>query len=139
MVRQVLKRLLRRHGFERVLEADSAADALMLLRGQPVDLVLTPWATPETAGIPLLRALRDGRQNGPGRGSPPMIVLLDDGLPKQHIVAAVKAGIAGRLPMPAQAGALSRILGAIDALAPSAPRPPGYTAVTAHRAGGSDA
>jgi CheY-like chemotaxis protein len=119
ITRQTLKRLLRRCGFERVLEADSAADAIMLLREQPVDLVLTPWAAPGMAGIPLLRTLRDRQPNRPGRGSPPAIILLDEGLPQQHVVAAVKAGVAGRLPVPAQAGPLSHILRTIAEPAPA--------------------
>jgi CheY-like chemotaxis protein len=112
--RQALKRLLRGHGVERVLEAESATEAFVLLRGEPVGLVLTPWAPPGMAGVPLLRALKRRPADRPGAGAPPAIVLLDEGLPPQHVVAAVKAGIAARLPVPAQAAALERILGELE-------------------------
>ncbi len=109
MKRQALKGLLRRCGFERVLEAETADDALLLLRGQPVQLVLTAWAPPGLAGVALLRALKHSPQDRPGRGAP-AVVLLDDGLSQPHVVAAIKAGAAGRLPLPARAEQLERIL-----------------------------
>jgi CheY-like chemotaxis protein len=112
--RQALKRLLRGQGVARVLEAESATEAFVLLRGEPVRLVLTPWAPPGMAGVRLLRELKRRPTDRPGAGAAPAIVLLDEGLPPQQVVAAVKAGISGRLPVPAQAAALSRILGALD-------------------------
>jgi len=118
MKRQALKRLLRRHGFDRVLEAESAQEALVLIRGEPVQLVLTAWSPPGMAGVPLLHALKRRPHDRPGRGSVPAIVLLDEGLPQQQVVAAVKAGVAGRLPLPAQADRFARILGEIAAAAP---------------------
>ncbi len=122
MKRQALKRLLRRHGFDRVLEAETVHDALVLMRGEPVQLVLTPWSPPGMAGVPLLHALKRRPQDRPGRGSPPAVVLLDEGLPQQQVVAAVKAGVAGRLPLPAQADQLARILSEIAEPAPRASR-----------------
>jgi CheY-like chemotaxis protein len=115
MTRQSLKRLLRGQGFDRILEAENTTEALALIRGEPVRLVLTPWSPPGLSGIPLLRALRKPPQDRPGAGAVPAIVLLDEGLPPQHVVAAVKAGIAGRLPLPAQAAELSRILSSLEA------------------------
>jgi CheY-like chemotaxis protein len=112
--RQALRRLLRGQGIERVLEAESATEALVLIRGEPVRLVLTPWAPPGMAGVPLLRELKRRPTDRPGAGAIPAIVLLDEGLPRQHVVAAVKAGIAGRLPMPAQPAELVRILSALE-------------------------
>ena len=113
MRRQALKRLLRRHGFDTILEADSAHDALVLMRGQPVHLVLTPWAPPGLTGVPLLQALRQRPRDRPGPGGAPAIVLLDDGLAQPHVVAAVKAGIAGRLSLPAREAEFERILAAL--------------------------
>jgi CheY-like chemotaxis protein len=109
--RQLLKRLLRRNGFERVLEAETVTEALALIRGEPVTLVLTPWAAPGMTGVPLLRALQRPPQDRPGAGAVPAVVLLDEGLPQPHVVSAVKAGILGRLPLPADAEGLRRVLG----------------------------
>ena len=114
MKRQALKRLLRGHGFSRILEAENANEALVMIKGEPVQLVLTPWAPPGMTGIPLLRALQRQPADRPGAGKVPAIVLLDEGLPQQHVVAAVKAGIAGRLPIPPQDYVLRRILNALD-------------------------
>lgn len=120
--RQALKRLLRSQGVERVLEAESATEALVLLRGEPVRLVLTPWAPPGMAGVPLLRELKRRRKDRPGAGAPPAVVLLDEDLPPQQVVAAIKAGIAARLPIPAQAATLHRILGELEASSRGGPR-----------------
>jgi CheY-like chemotaxis protein len=123
MKRQALKRVLRRCGFEPPLEAETADDALVRLRGQPVQLVLTAWAPPGLTGVALLRALRHSPQDRPSRGAP-AIVVLDDGLSQQQVVAAIKAGAAGRLALPAQAEALERILATLPGLAARARRPP---------------
>lgn len=120
MKRQALKRVLRRCGFERVLEAETADDALVQLRGQPVQLVLTAWAPPGLGGVPLLRALKHSPQDRPSRGAP-AIVVIDDGLSQQHVVSAIKAGAAGRLPLPAQAEELERILGTLPGFAAREP------------------
>jgi len=117
MKRQALKMLLRRCGFERVLEAETADDALVLIRGQPVQLVLTAWAPPGMTGVPLLRALKHSPEDRPSRGGAPAIVVLDDGLPPQHVVSAIKAGAAGRLPLPARADQLEHILHAVPGFA----------------------
>jgi CheY-like chemotaxis protein len=118
MKRQALKRLLRRFGFERVLEAEAADEALVAIRAEPVDLVLTAWAAPPgISGVPLLRALRRRPADRPSGGDAPALVLLDDGLPRQHVVAAIKAGAAGRLPFPLQAEQFERILSTLPGLA----------------------
>jgi len=110
MKRQAVKRLLRAHGFGRVLEAETVTDALVHIRTEPVSLVLTPWSPPGMTGVPLLRALQKAPGDRPGAGAVPAIVLMDEGLPQQHVVAAVKAGVVGRLSIPAQAADLRRLL-----------------------------
>ena len=110
MKRQALKRLMRGQGYGTILEAESATEALALIKAHPVEIVLTPWAPPGKAGVPLLQALQRRPGDRPGAGKVPAIVLLDEGLPQQQVIAAVKAGIAGRLPIPARAEQLSLIL-----------------------------
>ena len=104
------RQLLLGAGFEQVLAAGSGAEALTMMATELVHLVLTPWETRELSGLELLRALR---RRGRNRNVP--VVILDHGLPQQTIVAAVKAGVAGRLRLPADAAKLKKVLTAIAA------------------------
>lgn len=108
--RFALRRVLDACGFGRVLESEAAEEAITLLGTELVDLVLTPWETDTLSGEALVEALRNRGQN---RDVP--VVLLDEGLPRQAVVAAVKAGVAGRLPLPPNAETLRAILGTVAA------------------------
>lgn len=110
LARRSLQQLLRRVGVTRVLEADSAPDALMVLGAELVQLVLTPWALPGLEGRALLQSLR---QRGQNRDVP--VIVLDDGLSQGQVIAAVKAGMAGRLPAGADEAALRTLLDRIAA------------------------
>lgn len=118
IVRRRLRQVALHAGIQRVLLADDGAQAAMLMGEELVDVVLTPWEAEGLAGMELLRALRKLARN---RRVP--IVLLDDGLHRQVIVTAVKAGVAGRLQLPAQPEQLREILSAIaDTSGGKAPR-----------------
>jgi len=110
MPRRTIRQALRAAGVERVLEAETAAEALQLLSAELVELVLTPWEVPDLAGRPLVQALRNRGRN---RNLP--VVLLDAGLAQPQVVAAVKAGVAGRLPLPADVGAVRALLARLAA------------------------
>jgi two-component system, chemotaxis family, chemotaxis protein CheY len=117
VARRRLRQALLHGGLERVLEAETAAEALTLLSSQLVSMVLTPWEAPDLAGRALLNALRDR-----GRNRQLPVVILDDGLAAPQVVAAVKAGAAGRLILPADAQAVRDLLARIGATAlPGAP------------------
>lgn len=105
LLRRTLRQALLHAGMERVLEAVTAAEALRLLSAELVHLVLTPWEAPDMAGRSLLQALRNR-----GRNRELPVVILDDGLAAPQVVAAVKAGAAGRLPLPADARAVRALL-----------------------------
>ncbi len=110
-----LRELLRQAGFGQVLAASDGDELLMLLSGEPVQLVLVPWGVPGFSGPELLRMLR-GREHN--RNVP--VVILDDGLPQQAVVSAIKAGVAGRLRRPASVEQLKEVLAAL----PGAEAPP---------------
>lgn len=93
--RRVLRQTLLGAGVTRVLEAATAAEALQLLGAELVDLVLTPWQVPDGAGRTLVQSLRNRGRN---RNVP--VVVLDAGLARNQVVAAVKAGAAARLSLP---------------------------------------
>jgi CheY-like chemotaxis protein len=106
---QRLRHVLRSAGVERVLFAADGPEVLTLMGGELVQLVLVPWDAPGLSGLELLRALRKRGQN---RNVP--VVILDDGLPQETIVRAIKAGVAGRLPIPPQVTQLREILARIS-------------------------
>ncbi len=106
--RPPLQRLLREAGFREVLTAGSAAEARALLKEALVDLVVTAWEVPGGSGAALIRAVRQGGRN---RALP--VILVDTGLPQHAVVAAVKAGAAGRLPWPGTVQQLRGIMATI--------------------------
>ncbi len=113
-----LREVLRRAGYRRVLPAADGAEVLTLMAAELVHLVLVPWDAPGLSGLELLRATRRRGQN---RDVP--VIILDHGLPQQTVVAAIKAGAAGRLPMPPEPAALAEILSDLAARGRTGPGP----------------
>lgn len=108
-----LRTILRGVGFGRVLETGAAAEAMALLRGELVNLVLASWEVPGRSGGEWLKALRHR-----GQFRPVPVVLLDDGLTPAAIVLAVKAGIAGKIDLPAKAADLRKIVNELGKFTP---------------------
>ena len=100
-----MRRMLLKQGIQTVLEAVQVPEAISIMKEEMVDLALTHWTVENYSGNQLLEALR---KHGRKKNIP--VVLLDEGLPQSAIVAAVKAGIAGRLPLPPDAARLDEIL-----------------------------
>lgn len=92
-------------GYARVIEAATAPEAVALMRAEPVDLVFAPWESPGLSGAALMEALRN-----PGGNRAVPVVLLDDGLAQATVVAAVKAGIAGKISLPGDIHEVRRVL-----------------------------
>ena len=115
-----LRLLLLESGVKSVLEAEAASEAITLMRQELVNVVLTPWQTPELSGTPLLRAFRNCGRN---RNVP--VVLLDEGLAQTTIVAAVKAGIAARLSLPGSVARMRAIFRSISESRTPTPASPG--------------
>lgn len=95
MDRLNLARYLRQEGVADVMAVADGIEAICLLSSELVDAVFATWAAGQGDGARVLRYLqrRHGRRRVP-------VVLLDDGLARETIVAAVKAGVAGVLPLP---------------------------------------
>ena len=92
-LRQVLARLLRTSGFDRVDEAADGEEALAALDRIHPDLILTDCQMPRMDGIAFVRHLR-------ARGDlTPVIMLSGQGDP-HAVVVAVKAGVNNYLPKP---------------------------------------
>lgn len=105
MRRMALRGILQKAGIRKVWECQDVQEALTLLGAELVDIVLTEWEVPGMAGPDLIKALQNRGQN---RNLP--VVLVDDNLPQQDVVTAVKAGIKGRLSLPGDAEQMTAIL-----------------------------
>lgn len=111
-----LRQVLLRCGLARVLVAEGQARALSLLEEEAVELILAPWETPDFSARALLRALRKK-----GRHKKVPLLILDAGLAPETMVAAIKAGAAGRVPLPPGRERLAEALRALG----EGWRPPG--------------
>lgn len=104
-----LRLILPALGYARVIEAETVPEAVALMRAEPVELVFAPWESPGLSGAALVQALRN-----PGRGRTVPVVLLDDGLAPASVVAAVKAGIAGKVSLPGNIHEVRQVLKALE-------------------------
>ena len=98
-LRQVLVRLLRVSGFDRVEEASDGQEALELLAASHPDLILTDNQMPRMDGLTFTRQLR-----ATGNATP--IIMLSGHGDSHQVVLAVKAGVNNYLPKPINAEAL---------------------------------
>jgi signal transduction histidine kinase len=99
--RQVAAAILQQKGAE-VAEAASAEEALALVAGGGVDLIVSDLAMPVTDGYEMMRRVRQGS----GRFVP--AVALTAGVAPEDVTAAFAAGYQKHLPKPVSAAALVR-------------------------------
>ena len=103
--RKSLRFLLLHFGVKHVFEAETGSEALTLMAEELVDIIFTPWEVPGISGKTLIKALRNH-----GRNRKVPVVLLDDGLPPEIIVSAIKAGVDGKLSLPGDSERLREVL-----------------------------
>ena len=96
-MRRIVRNLLVELGFSNPLiqEADDGENALVLLRSQPFDLVVTDWNMPNMTGIDLLRAIRTEDSL---KGLPVLMVTAENN--RDQIIAAAQAGVNGYIVKP---------------------------------------
>ncbi|MEW9625487.1 chemotaxis response regulator CheY [Rhodanobacter geophilus] len=96
-MRRIVRNLLVELGFSNPLiqEADDGENALILLRSQPFDLVVTDWNMPNMTGIDLLRAIR---AEAALKGLPVLMVTAENN--REQIIAAAQAGVNGYIVKP---------------------------------------
>ena len=57
-MRKVIRNLLKKIGYENVVEAEDGVMALKELKAQKVDFVISDWNMPNMTGLELLKAVR---------------------------------------------------------------------------------
>jgi two-component system chemotaxis response regulator CheY len=106
-MRRIVRNLLVELGFTNTLiqEADDGNNALVMLRSQPFDLVVTDWNMPNMTGIELLRAIRS---EAALKGLPVLMVTAENN--RDQIIAAAQAGVNGYIVKPFNAVTLKEKL-----------------------------
>jgi len=92
-MRQVLARLLQTSGFDSVAEVGDGHQALLHLKSERVDLIVTDCSMPGMDGIALVTALR-------ARGDQTPVIMLSGQDDPQLIVRAIRAGVNNYIPKP---------------------------------------
>lgn len=88
MTRTLVRSILKGVGYGTVVQAESGASALALLKTQVVDLIICDWNMPNGNGLELLQALRakDATKNLP-------FLMLTAEAYRENVKAAAEAGV----------------------------------------------
>ena len=106
-MRRIVRNLLVELGFSGPLiqEADDGENAMVMLKSQPFDMVVTDWNMPNMTGIDLLRAIR---AEASLKGLPVLMVTAENN--RDQIIAAAQAGVNGYIVKPFTAATLQEKL-----------------------------
>jgi two-component system chemotaxis response regulator CheY len=106
-MRRIVRNLLVELGFSGALiqEADDGANAMIMLKSQPFDMVVTDWNMPNMTGIELLRAIR---AEASLKCLPVLMVTAENN--RDQIIAAAQAGVNGYIVKPFTAATLQEKL-----------------------------
>ena len=94
-MRKIVAAMLRNLGYDDVVTAENGSEALDLMRGTKVDMLLTNWDMPVLDGVSLVQQLR-----GMPRYAEVPVLLFTSRQAKEDVVKALKAGIDGYLSKP---------------------------------------
>ena len=106
-MRRIVRNLLVELGFsgQLIQEADDGENALVMLKSQSFDMVVTDWNMPNMTGIDLLRAIR---AEASLKGLPVLMVTAENN--RDQIIAAAQAGVNGYIVKPFTAATLQEKL-----------------------------
>ena len=106
-MRRIVRNLLVELGFsgQLIQEADDGENAMVMLKSQPFDMVVTDWNMPNMTGIDLLRAIR---AEASLKGMPVLMVTAENN--RDQIIAAAQAGVNGYIVKPFTAATLQEKL-----------------------------
>lgn len=100
-MRRIIIGLLKQLGFRNIAEADDGSTAMEYLKDNPVDFIVSDWNMPKMTGLDLLKAVR---ANEKYKAVPFLMVTAES--EKDHILAAVKAGVSNYVVKPFKADVL---------------------------------
>lgn len=104
-MRRIIRNLLKELGFSNVDEAEDGVNALLKLRSERFDFVVSDWNMPNMTGIDLLRNIRADEQL---KSLPVLMVTAE--AKKENIIAAAQAGASGYVVKPFTAATLDEKL-----------------------------
>jgi two-component system chemotaxis response regulator CheY len=107
-MRKVIRNLLKKSGYENIVEAEDGAVALKELKSQKIDFVVSDWNMPNMTGIELLVAVRADAD----LSKTPFLMVTAESLP-DNVVQAVKAGVDDYIVKPFTAEVLGEKIGKI--------------------------
>lgn len=104
-MRLIVRQMLRNLGIQQVVEAADGSSALMVLREQPVDIILSDWNMIPMTGLHLLMAVREDPQH---HATP--FIMITGQQTTDYVARARQAGVSGYLLKPFGLDALARQL-----------------------------
>ena len=104
-MRRIVRNLLKELGFTNVQEAEDGVEALLKLRADEFDFVVSDWNMPNMTGIELLRNIRADAKL---KHLPVLMVTAE--AKKENIIEAAQAGASGYVVKPFTAATLDEKL-----------------------------
>ena len=87
-MRKVIRNLLKKSGYESIVEAEDGVVALKELKSRKIDFVISDWNMPNMTGIELLVAIRADAD----LSKTPFLMVTAESL-QDNVLQAVKAGV----------------------------------------------
>jgi two-component system chemotaxis response regulator CheY len=84
-MRRIVKNILKQLGYENVLEADDGTSALITLKNEKIDFIISDWNMAQMSGIELLKAVRTTEE----LKNIPFLMVTAEGN-KENVIEAVK-------------------------------------------------
>ena len=101
-MRRIVKNILRQLGYNNVVEADDGTTALVKLKAEKIDFVVTDWNMPKMSGLELLKEIRATE----AWKSTPVLMVTAEAL-QENIIAAIKAGVSNYIVKPFDAATMA--------------------------------
>ena len=107
-MRRIIRNLLKELGYINVTEVEDGKSALVLLKRDSFDFIVSDWNMPGMNGLELLQAVREDST----LCKIPMLMVTAEAK-KENIIAAAKAGASGYIVKPFTAAVLDEKIGKI--------------------------
>ena len=100
-MRRIVKNILTQLGYKNIIEADDGTTAMILLKQEKVDLIISDWNMPKMTGLDLLKNVR----GNPDWAKIPFIMVTAEAQ-QDNIILAVKAKVSQYIVKPFTADTL---------------------------------